>query len=924
MNSPLKFRIFGIMMLGIPLALTAIGVSYYQFSEQVANTERMERAGEISGTLDQLFARVLRASNQNRSYVLSSDPALLREYEKAVGDIPGLMSKVKQLTADNPQQLDLVAKLETALKSKLAYQATILTAFRQSGYTGVRELLISDAGSDRLEAFRTEVSAVRASEYRVATRYLGEFRDGLILQLGLLLSLVLCGGIWTSMLSATAIRGILTPVRGMINHVNRIAAGDDVGELPVPRNDEIGALAVHINVMTRKVNEARAARETARTALAAERQNLVDAVEALTDGFAAFDANELLVHANQKYGEMYPEIADIAVRGVSLEALLLQRAEFGREIEARGRERDWVKERLADFRDPGRPSEYGMGNGMIIRKSEQRTRNGGTVGVYADISQLKKAEADLHSLNAELDLRVTERTNELDKANQQLERLNAELSTLIRSAPVAIMALDTDGIVTIWNPAAERLTGFAQPAGRVALAELAAPETAETLQGLLAQVYSGENIENIELELRRRDGTPITANISAAGLWDGRNNLHGAIFTVVDLTEARALQEQFQQSQKMEVVAELTAGVAHDFNNLLGIIISNLDMLESRVPKRGLAPELVSAALRASLSGVALNRQLLAFSRRQTLRPVNVNIQETIAGLKTLLSPILGEHIKCAIDVTPGLWPAMIDPTLFESAILNLAVNSRDAMPHGGHLMISAANTLVAPGVKGEPEKLSGECLAITVSDTGDGMPPDVTARAFEPFFTTKDFGKGSGLGLSMVYGFVRQSGGSIRIESASGKGTAIHILLPRAKGAAMATESKRTSHDHRGIGQTILVVEDNDALRRAVVLQLQHLGYETVEADSAKPALKILGSKANVDLMLTDIVMPGGRDGRALASEALKIRSKLPVVFMSGFPAAADGNLPDGWIEQDAGVLLKPVRSRDLAERIHQGLSGN
>ncbi len=912
----------GIVILGVSLALTAVGVSFYQYREQVTNTERMERASAISGTLEQLFATVLRAANRNRSFILSGKPSYLNDYNAAVAAIPGYLATIKNLTADNAEQRALVPILEAALNAKLAHQANILRIFRQSGYDGVRDLLIRDNGGQRLEVFRNQASAVRSAEYQIATLFLGQFRDGLLLQLGVLLSLMLCGGIWMSMLSFTAIREILLPVDGMIAHVNRIATNDVVEDLPVSRKDEIGELAIHINDMTRKLREAQAARQAARAALAAEQQNLVDSVEALNDGFAAFDSNELLVLTNQKYREMYPEIDDIALQGVSYEALLRRRAEFGQEPKARGRIEEWVAEKLADFRNPGEPSDLTMGDGRIIRKSEFQTRNGGTVGVYMDITLLKNTEVALRSINAELDQRVTERTNDLDQANQQLERLNTELSTLIRSAPVAIMALNPAGKVTIWNPSADRLTGFSEQEAREKFPTLTEPEEAEAFDSLLERACRGENFNNVELELRRRDGQPIIANIAAAALWDARGTLHGAIFTLVDLTESRALQEQFQQSQKMEVVGELTAGVAHDFNNLLGVVISNLDMLESRVPKGSFASELVSAALRASLSGVALNRQLLAFSSRQKLTPMNVDIQQTLEGMYSLLYPILGEHIDCRIEIEPDLWSATVDPSLLESALLNLAVNARDSMPSAGRLIISAANKTMTSDARGEVEELSGDCVAITVTDSGIGMPADVAARAFEPFFTTKEFGKGSGLGLSMVYGFVRQSGGTLKIESQPEKGTSIHIYLPRAPdGIADRPEYSADNVDCSGSAETILVVEDNDALRQAVVRQLQELGYETIEADSAKPALEILETKTNVDLMLTDIVMPGGMDGRALAGEATKLRSNLPVVFTSGFPEATQFSSLTSAQEVSFPVLVKPVRRQELAEHVRKAL---
>jgi len=308
--------------------------------------------------------------------------------------------------------------------------------------------------------------------------------------------------------------------------------------------------------------------------------------------------------------------------------------------------------------------------------------------------------------------------------------------------------------------------------------------------------------------------------------------------------------------------------------------------------------------------------------RRQKLAPVNVDIQKTIESLKPLLYPILGEHIVCHIEIDPNLWSALVDPTLLDSALLNLAVNSRDAMPNEGTFTISATNKVIKANGKANVEKITGQCIAITVSDTGGGMPADVAARAFEPFFSTKEFGKGSGLGLSMVYGFVQQSGGTLKIDSTPDKGTSIHICFPRARSKKTPKrQHAKDDVDWSGAAETILVVEDNDALRLAVVRQLQELGYETIEADSAKPALKILGTKAPIDLLLTDIVMPGGMDGRALAGEAAKLRNGLPIVFTSGFPATADARSTTSEPPLGFPVLAKPVRRQDLAEHLRKAL---
>ncbi len=923
MNTTLKLRIFAIVLLGVSLAIAAIGVSFYQYRAQVANTKHMERAGEISGALDRLFAKVLQASNRNRSFILSGNSEHLADYNRILLAIPVTMAKIKTLTAEIAVQRPLVAALEKALTEKLEHQANVLRLYRQFGYEGVKELLISDNGTERLEVLRNQISAMRSAEYRIATRNLAEFRDRLLLQLAIILSFVLCGGIWMSMLSFTAFREILMPVKGMIEHVNRIATNDAVEDLPVLRNDEIGELAIHINLMTQKLREARAARQLARAELAAGQQNLLDAVEAMNDGFATFDAEGLLVLSNQKYLEIYPEIADIAVSGVSCEALLRRRAEFGREPEAKGRTEEWISEKLDELNNATNSSEFQLVDGRIIRKSQVRTRNGGIVGVYMDITLLKNTEVALRTANKELDKRVTKRTRDLDVANQQLERLNAELSTLIRSAPVAIMAINVQGKVTIWNPAANQLTGYSWEEAQQKFPQLTSIGGKNEFNKLLSRACQGENFNNVELELTRRDGLPFIANIAAAALWDSRGKLHGAIITLVDLTESRALQEQFQQSQKMEVVAELTAGVAHDFNNLLGIVISNLDMLESRVEKNSFLAELVGAALRASLSGVALNRQLLAFSHRQKLSPQNVDISKTIEELKSLIFPILGEHIDCQLKIEKDLWTAIIDPSLLESALLNLAVNARDAMPDEGTLTIVAKNKTVRKNAKSGKDELSGDCVIISVSDTGSGMSAKVAARAYEPFFTTKEFGKGSGLGLSMVYGFVRQSGGVLDIESKPGKGTTVTICIPRSKSnpEVAITQTRAIAIDEPVDAETILVVEDNDALRLAVVRQLQEMGYETLEADSAKPALKILETATIVDLMLTDIVMPGGMDGRALAGEATKIRNDMPILFTSGFPVIVELDDKLNPHNDSFPVLAKPVRRNELARHVREAL---
>ena len=805
-----------------------------------------------------------------------------------------------------------------SLAEKLAHLEAMLTSHLAGDHAAVRSLLIGNTGLERLETFRTSLTAVRTAEYALATYHVEQFRVGLLVQLGIVLALVLTGAIWTGMLGAATLRNILRPVAQMIDHVNRIAETDFVGKLPIFRRDEIGQLAVHINLMTDRLRKANDDRESARSDLAVERQNLIDAVAALDEGFAAFDDRGVMVQCNEKYRGMFPEIANIAVAGVSYETLLRRRAERGSEPECRGREQEWIAERLAEARESSVRRECEVAEGRIVRRSSTLTRSGGRVAVYVDLTQLKRAEARLRELNLELDTRVTQRTNDLNAANLQLQWLNAEMRALIVSAPVAIIALDLDRAVTTWNPAAYALTGLTKDRVAPDLANIIDPADAPRLAEYLTSVYGGDHSTNVEFKLRHRDGAAISASISASMLADGQGAALGVILIVADLTDSRALQHQFQQSQKLEVVAELTAGLAHDFNNLLGIVISNLDMLEKRIPREGLAPELLAAAMRASLSGVALNQQLLAFSRHQSLQPRSLDVEAEMRFLEPLLHPTLGEQITCTIRAEPGLWQVLADPSLLQSAILNLAVNARDAMPDHGSLTITAHNVTLRGSETASG--LTGDFVQIEVADTGEGMPPDVIARAFEPFFTTKGFGKGSGLGLSMVYGFVKQSAGDIIIDSTPGQGTRIRIFLPRAVARAEQPLPKRTElAAASGAGETILLVEDNDDLRHAMALTLRDLGFDAIEANGAGAALRLLEGGAKVDVMLTDIVMPGGMDGRALAREAARLREGLPIIFMSGFPATTKDGTEASWEDHGIPVLTKPVPRQDLNARIIQ-----
>ena len=382
--------------------------------------------------------------------------------------------------------------------------------------------------------------------------------------------------------------------------------------------------------------------------------------------------------------------------------------------------------------------------------------------------------------------------------------------------------------------------------------------------------------------------------------------------------ELRRTSAQLHQAQKMEAIGNMTGGMAHDFNNLLAIIIGNLDLLQERVGNDPDAASLVEGAMQASERGADLTRQLLAFARRQPLAPKVVAINELVVGMTRLLERILEEHIEVNLITAPDVWPVSIDPAQLSTAIANLATNARDAMPRGGRLTIETKNAeLDADYAAANPEVKPGEYVLLEVSDTGAGMPSDVLAQVFEPFFTTKEIGQGTGLGLSMVFGFVKQSQGHIKIYSEVGHGTIVRIYLPRASEVATLPTASSPAHVDVPRDESILVVEDNDGVRNVVSKQLRELGYKVIEADRPQRALELLSDpQLHIDLLFTDLVMPG-MNGAELADAAVKLRPKLRLLFTSGYSGSV--LLNDERLKDRGLFLSKPYRRQDLARKLHE-----
>jgi nitrogen-specific signal transduction histidine kinase/CheY-like chemotaxis protein len=401
---------------------------------------------------------------------------------------------------------------------------------------------------------------------------------------------------------------------------------------------------------------------------------------------------------------------------------------------------------------------------------------------------------------------------------------------------------------------------------------------------------------------------------------DGRGKVTHYVAVKEDISERKATEERLRHSQRMETIGQLTGGIAHDFNNLLAIILGNLQLLEERRGHDQESHDLITDAIWSAERGAQLTHRLLAFARRQRLNPKMIDTNSIVEEMAGLLRRTLGERIEIREDLAPGVWQTMIDRGQLESALLNLVVNARDAMPNGGVLTI-ATDTAVLPRdlqTKGE-EVPPGEFVVLTVGDTGVGMPPEVLERVFEPFFTTKKFGEGSGLGLSMVYGFVRQSGGTITVESTIGSGTVVRLYLPRAVAAADGDDQRIKHHrEKRSSGsEVILVVEDDRRVRKTATNILRKHGYEVVEASDAGEALQVVDRLPRLDLLFTDVVLANGINGSELAHQVLCRRPETRILLTSGY--AQQTPVVDGMLADGIDLLPKPYRRSELTNRVRE-----
>jgi PAS domain S-box-containing protein len=553
---------------------------------------------------------------------------------------------------------------------------------------------------------------------------------------------------------------------------------------------------------------------------------------------------------------------------------------------------------------------------ISLTVSPIRDRSGNVTGaskIARDITEKKRAEALLEqqaqrlaAMNQELERRVEERTVDL-KNIQTFYLHSSECHAILSRRPDERFQYDEI------NPATLKLYGMTRD---------------QVIGRTVNEIFPGDRAAELSahLEACLRSGTPYSYSRKQA------KSVVDAVATPIpaepgkppriavtarDVSDRQNLEEQLRQAQKMEAVGQLTGGLAHDFNNLLQGIIGALDRAQHRI-QQGRAAEadrFIGAAVESANRAASLTQRLLAFSRRQTLDPKPTDANRLIAGMEDLINRTMSPNIAVEVVGAAGLWLTMVDAPQLESAVLNLAINARDAMPRGGKLIIETANKWLDDRAAQERDVPPGQYVSVCVTDSGVGMPPDVVARAFDPFFTTKPMGQGTGLGLSMIYGFVRQSGGQVRIYTEVGKGTTMCLYLPRYLGTSDEVEAASTQVPDKGFGETVMIVDDEATVRMLVNEVLTDNSYHVLEAFDAASAMKTLGSPKKIDLLITDVGLPGNMNGRQLADAARETRPGLKVLFITGYAEnAAVGN---GHLEPGMEILTKPFPMTTLANKV-------
>ena len=656
---------------------------------------------------------------------------------------------------------------------------------------------------------------------------------------------------------------------------------------------------------------------------------LLAGLDLLDQGLAVFDSTPRLIAWNKAFLRLL-DFPDSMVRvGTPFEDFVRYNAERGEYGE--GESDAQVAARMAAVRAfQPHYTERERPTGEVLAIQGVPIPNLGFVSLWTDVTEQRRYQELIQQQNVELEMRVKARTSELENANSRLAHANAEiddiagalrrsesrLRLIMDSIPALIAYVDADQRYQFANRGYADWFGLSSEeiVGR-SVEEVFGAETYAEINEHLARAHGAGERVSYEYARTTAEGRKVYARSVVVPEISPEGGVLGLFVLSIDITEQKASQAALIQAQKMEAVGQLTGGLAHDFNNLLTIIIGNLSGLQGSLPDNPQkAGEYVEPALHAARRGAELIRRLLTFSRQQTLEPCAVEIGTLVHNMTQLLARSLTESIEVRTEIPTERLYAHVDPHQLENALLNLAINARDAMPGGGTLTIRVSTRVIAQALAEVVEVPAGDYIQLDVTDTGSGIDPALLERVFEPFFTTKSFGAGSGLGLSMVYGFVRQSGGNIRILSTPEQGTNVRFVVPRtgAPAPVSAPQSGPTG-TASGARPLVLLVEDEDEIRRIVRLQLGELGYPVIEASNGLEAQAMLDNVPDIGLLVSDMLMPGGIGGRELLEHARQTRPALPVLLITGYAGGAQEGPPQ------AALLRKPFDRDALAAALEQ-----
>ena len=655
------------------------------------------------------------------------------------------------------------------------------------------------------------------------------------------------------------------------------------------------------------------------------REMLGAGLDLLDQGLTVFDAELRMVAWNAAFLRLLDFPESLARPGVSFEDFICFNAERG--DYGPGDPAQQVAERVARARSfQPHTTERIRPNGRILSIRGFPLPHQGFITVYTDVTEQRRAAEQISRHQAELEEHIASRTEALTRANreltaavdsnraitQALRRSEQRLREITDAIPAAIAYVDKDRIYRYANKGYAGWFGWTSeqvPGHRVP--EVIGQELFDTISADVDRAMAGERI-SYEYRLTGRDGEPAYARSTLVPDLAPDGSVLGCYVHSMDVTEQRRTQAALAQAQKMEAIGQLTGGLAHDFNNMLTVVIGNLVALKENHPDDPLTENFVEPAMHAANRGAELIRRLLGFARRQPLEPEPVEVNELILGMSKLIRRSLPSTIAVSTASREPCLVAMVDAHQLENALLNLALNARDAMPNGGELRIESSLEHLNVHAAADLEVPPGDYVQIAVTDNGMGMDGSTLARVFEPFFTTKQFGMGSGLGMSMVYGFTKQSGGGVRIRSRQARGTTVALLLPRIEEAETQASLPTGRHVAAAdlAGKLVLLAEDDADVRSVVRMQLSELGCAVVEAENGSEAADMVENIPAIALVISDVVMPGAMDGRALARFVRRFRPDLPMVLMSGF---AESEFHTGGLDpdHDLPLLAKPF-SRD------------